>query len=120
MVLTTHYMEEAAHLCDRLVIMNEGVILTLGHPEELVCQEVGRDVLELRLAEAEKPHAIDQLRQLGLPVEDAGDSLYVFGRDGRSLEALPRQLDVEIGSYLYRRATLEDVFLKLAGRELRE
>lgn len=120
MVLTTHYMEEAAHLCDRLVIMNEGTILTLGRPEELVQREVGRDVLELRLAEAEKSRALDQLRRLGLPVEDAGDSLYVFGRDGRSLENVPRDLDARIDSYLYRRATLEDVFLKLAGRELRE
>ena len=120
MVLTTHYMEEAAHLCDRLVIMNEGTILTLGRPEDLVQHEVGRDVLELRLAEAEKPRALAQLRRLGLPVEDAGDSLYVFGRDGRGLENVPRELDVRIESYLYRRATLEDVFLKLAGRELRE
>lgn len=120
MVLTTHYMEEAAHLCDRLVIMNEGRILTLGRPDDIVRQEVGHDVLELRLARDDKERTLDQLRELNLPVEDAGDSLYVFGRDGCNLEDLPRRLHTLVESYLYRRATLEDVFLKLAGRELRE
>lgn len=120
MILTTHYMEEAAQLCDRLVIMHEGRILTLGRPDDLVSQYVGRDVLELRLAASEKPRALAELQKLRLPVEDVGDSLYVFGRDGYDLEGLPRRLQVRIDSYLYRHASLEDVFLKLAGRELRE
>lgn len=120
MVLTTHYMEEAAHLCDRLVIMNEGKILTLGRPDDIVRDLVGNDVLELRLDPKDKTRAMDRLLELGLPVEDAGDSIYVIGRDGNDLEGLPARLGVPIESYLYRRASLEDVFLKLAGRELRE
>jgi lipooligosaccharide transport system ATP-binding protein len=120
LVLTTHYMEEAAQLCDRLVIMHEGDILTLGKPDQLVEEMVGHNVLEFRLAPSEKPKALAQIEILGLPAEDVGDGIYVFGREGHDLDQLPKRLDVQIDSYLYRQATLEDVFLKLAGRELRE
>ncbi|HEX2912005.1 MAG TPA: ABC transporter ATP-binding protein [Chloroflexia bacterium] len=117
LILTTHYMEEAAQLCDRLVIMNLGQILAEGTPAELVRQLVGYEVIELRAG---------SLNVTGLPAligarpiryEEAGDTLYLFGHAPDAFEnwQLP-----ETGYKLQRRASLEDVFLLLTGRGLEE
>ncbi len=121
LLLTTHYMEEAERLCDRLVIMDEGVIVTDGRPPELVREHVGREVLELRLDEgcdAERlvgsvdghiqGHELSE-RTLMLYADDAEAVLSSLDHD-----AFPTE------SALVRRATLEDVFLRLTGRSLRE
>ncbi len=120
MVLTTHYMEEAERLCDRLVIMDHGKILTSGSPEELVNRYAGREVMELRLDPQERERAISQLSQLDVELEETEDMLYVFSKDGTNLKALPERLKLEVKGLTYRQATLEDVFLRLAGRGLRE
>lgn len=120
MVLTTHYMEEAAHLCDRLVIMDRGKILACGSPDELVTRYVGKEVMELRLDPAERRRAIESLAELDVGIEETEDVLYVFSKDGANLRVLPECLKLDLKGLIYRPATLEDVFLRLAGRGLRE
>ncbi|MCX5833976.1 MAG: ATP-binding cassette domain-containing protein [Deltaproteobacteria bacterium] len=115
-LLTTHYMEEASRLCDRLIIMDHGRILVEGKPVDLVRQYAGRDVIEVS-------EPTDRLRSFisskGLPHDDLGHRLIIYC-DNRD------QIYGEISSQycqegcILRMATLEDVFLKLTGRELRE
>ncbi len=115
-LLTTHYMEEAAQLCDRLVIVDHGKILVEGAPGPLVAEQVGQSVLEIREPDA-------QVRQLlaqeNCRVEDLGRRLLVYLQNGEdSYLRLTRQLGTE--HCTLRPASLEDLFLKLTGRELRE
>ncbi len=125
MVLTTHYMEEAQRLCDRLVIMDHGKILTEGSPAALVEKFVGREVLEVRAQNSKlKPLKvkIDALEQGGPKLRETelvGDTMYVLIRekDGALLEQVP---EIKGLDFHLRPASLEDVFLKLAGRELRD
>jgi len=120
MLLTTHYMEEAAHLCDRLVIMHEGRILVEGTPAELVARHVGERVVELHLPSEERRQALQRLSQRdGLSVEDVEDVLYVFGLQ-EDRERLLAEISPSGEGVLVRQATLEDVFLRLTGRGLRE
>jgi lipooligosaccharide transport system ATP-binding protein len=117
MILSTHNMEEAAHLCDRLVIMDQGRIVVQDRPADLIRQYVGQEVLELRLDPMGKSHVLRQLQSYSVNIEDVGDTLYVFSNDGG---LLPQQLMIEGGDVVRRQATLEDVFLRLTGRELKE
>jgi len=117
-VLTTHYMDEAEKLCDRLVIMERGRIITEGAPRDLIAREIGREVLELRLPES--AHA-PLLRGLGDRIRghDAlGDNLYLHTDNGEELLMEVKRLHAPVESAYYRRAGLEDVFLKLTGRKL--
>jgi lipooligosaccharide transport system ATP-binding protein len=121
LLLTTHYMEEAERLCDRLVIMDEGIIVTDGRPPDLVRRHVGREVLELRLDEdcdAERLVGSLDGRIQGHDLSER--TLMLYADDA---EAVLAGLDHETfptESALVRRATLEDVFLRLTGRSLRE
>ena len=115
-LLTTHYMEEASNLCDRVVLMDRGGILLEGAPELLVGQEVGREVLEVWRHDT---RVLSFVEQAGWPHEVHDERLYVYLPDGseagrRFGEAFPHQ------EHLLRRATLEDVFLRRAGRILKE
>jgi len=115
-LLTTHYMEEASQLCDRVVIMDGGRILIEGTPQSLVDREVGRTVVE---AWNHGEEFAGFLRGLPGRLEEVGDRLYFYPTEGDHIERLleerfPQQ------ERLIRRATLEDVFLKLTGRALRE
>jgi lipooligosaccharide transport system ATP-binding protein len=115
-LLTTHYMEEAARLCDSLIIMDQGRILVQGKPADLVRQHVGREVIEVAEPSAAMRHYL-QTRKLDF--EDLGHRLVVYGQAGDSLFIhLTRGFNQD-GCTL-RLATLEDVFLRLTGRELRE
>jgi lipooligosaccharide transport system ATP-binding protein len=115
-LLTTHYMEEASQLCDRLIIIDHGLILVEGKPLELIRQHVGGDVIEIDEPTHEL-RAFIQNRQL--PHEDLGHRLIVYCEDrGELYQRITR--DFCKGSCVMRMATLEDVFLKLTGRELRE
>lgn len=117
LVLTTHYMDEAARLCDRLVIMDQGRIVREGTPAELVARDVGREVLELRVAGT----ALERLREIappGLLVD--GDLAQMPAEDAEGLHARLRAAGVEGELQAARRATLEDVFLRLTGRSLRD
>jgi lipooligosaccharide transport system ATP-binding protein len=114
-ILTTHYMEEAASLCDRLAIMDHGEILVTGTPDELIADLPGREVVE---AHAEFPEAVrDAGKHLGAG-EIHGDGVYWFLSGGQvNLEPLMKAGAVKV---LRRPADVEDVFLKLTGRDLGE
>ena len=121
LVLTTHYMEEAARLCDRLVIMEGGLIIAEGTPKELIDKHVSPQVLEFRAS----PEALDKLLPL---VESAADAvertgeeaLLAYTGDADGLSERVRASGVEIENTIYRQAGLEDVFLRLTGRSLIE
>ena len=115
-LLTTHYMEEASRLCDRLIIIDHGLILVEGKPEELIRQHVGGNVIEIARPTNELRSFI-QSRQL--PYEDLGHRLIAYCQDrGELYQRITRDFCKE--GCVMRLATLEDVFLKLTGRELRE
>ena len=115
-LLTTHYMEEASQLCDRVVIMDGGRILLEGAPQALVDREVGRTVVE---AWSYGEDFASFLRGQPGRLEEVGDRIYFYPGEGDHIERVleerfPQQ------ERLIRRATLEDVFLKLTGRALRD
>lgn len=118
LILTTHYMEEAEQLSDRVAILDKGKILQMGSPRELVLKEVGSEVIELRLEEGEEPRIQELVEGDGLGWEKAGDTLYLYCRDGRAiLHSLAKLPHLKL---LHRPATLEDLFLRLTGRRLHE
>ena len=118
LVLTTHYMEEAAHLCDRLVIMEGGEIVTGGSPREMIEEHVSPEVLELRAA----PEAIERLIPIveanAGAVERAGEALLIYTADAGALMEKIQASGVPVENTMHRRAGLEDVFLRLTGRQL--
>ena len=116
-LLTTHYMEEAAYLCDRLVIMDLGRILVEGSPEELVQKHAAAQVVQIRVPEADRYELVGRLRSKGVDVEETGDGVMLYGEDGRMAQ-VESVLD---GMLVTRRpGNLEDVFLRLTGRGLRD
>jgi lipooligosaccharide transport system ATP-binding protein len=118
LLLTTQYMEEAEQLCDRLVIMYQGRILKQGSPRKLVSDEIGSEVVEIRIAKEEDEKLIAQMADLSCGHERVGDTLYFYCRDGH--EIMKKVVDFNLPNVLNRPATLEDVFLKLTGRSLIE
>ena len=116
-LLTTHYMEEAARLCDRLIIIDHGHIIAEGEPAELVKKHVGHEVIESSPVGEE---LIAFVKQRGLEHELCGDRL--LGYPGGGDESLFREISLHYcrENCTLRTATLEDVFLRLTGRELRE
>ncbi|MBW4054891.1 MAG: ATP-binding cassette domain-containing protein [Proteobacteria bacterium] len=115
-LLTTHYMDEAQRLCDRLIIMDQGKILIEGAPLDLIQEHVGKSVIEV-IAPCSELRQV--LKEKGVAYEDVGQRLIIYSHDG---ENLYRDL---LGEHcregcMLRPATLEDVFLRLTGRELRE
>lgn len=114
-VLTTHYLEEAERLCDRLVIMNNGTILVEGSPADLVRDHVGSGIVEAE----HSPGVVACLNDMGIPYEEAGDRVQILTDDPRTVaQQLLSKCDAK--RVLTRATTLEDVFLKLTGRGLRE
>lgn len=122
LVITTHYMDEAERLCDRLVIMDEGKIVADGRPSELIVESVGAEALELRpLAGCDEEGLIASLSGEDLlGVERGPATILLFTDDAEALLAGHDHDRFPLESALARRATLEDVFLKLTGRSLRE
>jgi len=120
LLLTTHYMEEAARLCDRLVIMENGLIIAEGSPEELVEQHVSPHVLEFRA----NPEVLERLSPVveaaADAVERSGEALLAFTADGDTLMEEVHCSGIEVENTIYRQAGLEDVFLRLTGRRLIE
>jgi lipooligosaccharide transport system ATP-binding protein len=114
-VITTHYLDEAARLCDRLVIMDNGRILVEGTPADLVREHAGREIVEVEKSE----EVVSCLQDLRIPYEEAGDMLQVATESSRDIARI--LLDrCRPEKVITRPATLEDVFLKLTGRKLRE
>jgi lipooligosaccharide transport system ATP-binding protein len=122
LVLTTHYMDEAEQLCDRLVVMDKGVIAAEGSPLELIRQHSTREVAELRFGVAPDEDSHEALaakvEDLGERVEVLPDRLLVYSEDGEEVIAKVHERGLEPVAVLVRRSTLEDVFLRLTGRSL--
>jgi lipooligosaccharide transport system ATP-binding protein len=118
-LLTTHYMEEAEYLCDRLVILDQGRILAEGQPRTLVQNIIGDEILELVPTDLESCLTMLKSSPKKFRYQVVGKKVEIFAQDPKSLVTeLLSQLKVE--NFSLRRATLEDVFLHLTGRELRE
>jgi lipooligosaccharide transport system ATP-binding protein len=117
LILTTHYMEEAERLCDRLVIMDKGRILVSGRPHELVRAHVEPQVLEVYGPGVER-WLEERGRELCTRTEQVGETVFCYASDeGVLLEDLRKRPEL---NFLHRPANLEDVFVKLTGRELRD
>ncbi len=130
-VLTTHYMDEAEQLCDRLVIMDKGKIVAEGSPQDLIKQYSSREVVELRTNEAtstlshsltdvlaswQQQHTSSSVNPLYERIEELPDRVLVYTDHGEQVVSLLE--DIKPASVLIRRSTLEDVFLRLTGRTL--
>jgi lipooligosaccharide transport system ATP-binding protein len=123
--LTTHYMDEAEQLCDRLVVMDRAKIVAEGSPRELIDRYVTREVLELRFRRAEgeaDDSAVigERLEGLAERIEQLPDRVLVYTSDGEAAAATAYERGLRPASVLVRRASLEDVFLRLTGRSLAE
>jgi lipooligosaccharide transport system ATP-binding protein len=118
LLLTTHYMDEAEQLCDRIVVMDHGLIVAEGTPLELICRHCTREVLELRMLPEELQEAAERLAGTGDRLEVLPDRLLVYADDGESALTAVHRLGVEPLTALVRRSGLEDVFLTLTGRTL--
>lgn len=120
LVITTHYMDEAEQLCDRLVVMDKGKIMAEGSPASLIAQYSSREVLELRFGSERNAAMAEKLRGLGDRVESLPDRILVYAQDGEAIleEIIAR--GTHPSSSLVRRSSLEDVFLRLTGRSLVE
>jgi lipooligosaccharide transport system ATP-binding protein len=120
LVLTTHYMDEAEQLCDRLVIMDDGKIAAEGSPRSLIERYATREVVELRFPSTAHEAAVPVLETFGARLEALADRVLVYADDGDALVARAHDVGLEPESTLVRRATLEDVFLILTGRTLED
>src|SRR5215203_2967292 len=122
LVITTHYMDEAEQLCDRLVVMDKGVIVAEGSPAALIQENSTREVTELRFGVAGEDETHDALADkvgdLGERVEVLPDRLLVYSDDGDEVAAKVHERGLRPAAVLVRRSTLEDVFLHLTGRTL--
>jgi lipooligosaccharide transport system ATP-binding protein len=118
LVLTTHYMDEAEQLCDRLVVMDKGLIVAEGSPLTLIREHSTREVAELRFGVGEHDALAEKVADLGDRVEVLPDRLLVYSEDGEEVIAKVHERGLEPVAVLVRRSTLEDVFLRLTGRTL--
>jgi lipooligosaccharide transport system ATP-binding protein len=121
LVLTTHYMDEAEQLCDRLVVMDRGKIAAEGSPRQLIEQYSTPEVLELRFDPADHDQAAGKVGDVGAQrTEVLADRILLYVRNGDKALAAVRGLGLEPQTSLVRRSTLEDVFLRLTGRRLED
>ena len=122
LVLTTHYMDEAEQLCDRLVVMDKGLIVAQGSPLDLIRQHSTREVTELRFGVGEHATLVERVSEavadIAERVEALPDRLVIYTEDGEAALARVHEHGFEPVAVLVRRSTLEDVFLHLTGRTL--
>jgi lipooligosaccharide transport system ATP-binding protein len=120
LIITTHYMDEAEQLCDRLVVMDKARIVAGGSPLELIERYSTREVLELRFGDAERASLDGRLEGLAERIEVLPDRTLLYTDDGeKALDEVHRR-NIAVQSALVRRSSLEDVFLSLTGRSLVE
>ncbi|MEO7667577.1 MAG: ATP-binding cassette domain-containing protein [Dehalococcoidia bacterium] len=118
LVLTTHYMDEAEQLCDRLVIMDKARIVAEGSPRKLIAEYSTREVAELRFPAGVQETLGQQLDGLADRVEHLPDRLLLYADDGEAVAVAIHDRGLRPETVLVRRSTLEDVFLRLTGRSL--
>ncbi|RBM22484.1 ABC transporter [Prauserella sp. PE36] len=118
LIVTTHYMDEAEQLCDRLVVMDGGRVVAEGSPAELIARYSTREVLELRFAPGDQEAAVARVTDLGERVEVLPDRILLYTATGEAALEQAHGRGVRPLSSLVRRSTLEDVFLRLTGRTL--
>jgi lipooligosaccharide transport system ATP-binding protein len=118
LVLTTHYMDEAEQLCDRLVVMDKAKIVAEGSPRALIEQYSTREVTELRFPTGVQETLDGQLDGLAERVERLPDRVLLYADDGEAAVAAAHERGLKPETVLVRRSTLEDVFLRLTGRSL--
>lgn len=118
LVITTHYMDEAEQLCDRLVVMDKGKIMAEGSPAELIKKYSSKEVLELRFGTDKNADAAKALKKLGDRLEVLPDRILIYTKDGEQLLNQVLEKGLHPLTSLVRRSSLEDVFLRLTGRTL--
>jgi lipooligosaccharide transport system ATP-binding protein len=120
LVLTTHYMDEAEQLCDRLVVMDKAKIVAEGSPRELIERYSTREVTELRFAPGISETLAGRLDGIAERVEHLPDRVLLYADDGEAAAVAVHQRGLKPETVLVRRSSLEDVFLRLTGRSLIE
>ena len=118
LVITTHYMDEAEQLCDRLVVMDQGIIAAEGSPLDLIREHSTREVAELRFPVGDHEATAEKIADLGDRTEVLPDRILVYSDDGEEVLAKVHERGLDPVATLVRRSTLEDVFLRLTGRTL--
>jgi lipooligosaccharide transport system ATP-binding protein len=118
LIITTHYMDEAEQLCDRLVVMDGGKIVASGSPRSLIEEHSSREVLELRFTLDGEADQVNDFAGIGERIEVLPDRTLVYADDGEAALAAVHARGVQPISSLVRRSSLEDVFLHLTGRTL--
>ena len=120
LLLTTHYMDEAEQLCDRLVVVDKGTIMAEGTPAELIRRYSSREVLEVRFGSDRNSEVADRLTGIGERMEVLPDRILVYSDDGEAELVKITEAGFHPITSLVRRSSLEDVFLRLTGRTLIE
>ena len=118
LLITTHFMDEAEQLCDRLVVMDKGAIMAEGSPAQLIKDYSTKEVLEVRFGSERNAHMADDLRQLCDRIEELPDRILMYTEDGEELLERVYKKGFHPKTSLVRRSSLEDVFLRLTGRTL--
>ncbi len=119
-VLTTHYMDEAEQLCDRLVVMDQAKIVAEGSPRQLIAEHASREVLELRFPNGTESIDAKVLEGIGDRYERLAERVSIGCENGEAAHARALEHGLNPESWLVRRSSLEDVFLRLTGRTLDE
>ncbi len=120
LIITTHYMDEAEQLCDRLVVMDKGRIVAEGSPKALIERYSTRDVLEMRFEDRDQERAMPIIVKVAVRTENLPDKVMIYTDNADEAVARLSRRGVHPISTLIRRSTLEDVFLRLTGRQLIE
>ena len=120
LIITTHFMDEAEQLCDRLIVMDRGKIMAEGSPAELIKQFATKEVLEVRFGSDRNKEVAPILRQLCNRIEELPDRILLYVDDGEALLEEIAAKKLHPNTSLVRRSSLEDVFLRLTGRSLIE
>ena len=120
LVLTTHYMDEAEQLCDRLIVVDKGTIMAEGSPAELIRSYSSREVLEVRFGSDRNAAVAEQIAGAGERIEVLPDRILIYSENGEAELVRLTEAGLEPVTSLVRRSSLEDVFLRLTGRSLIE
>jgi lipooligosaccharide transport system ATP-binding protein len=120
LLITTHHMDEAEQLCDRLMVMDKGEIMAEGSPSELIKKYSTKEVLEVRFGSDRNSRMVEKLQSFAERLEELPDRLLLYTESGEELLAKIVAANIHPNTSLVRRSSLEDVFLRLTGRSLIE